>query len=234
MSTTMATTELLERAQRERLVSLVLDDDRSQASVCEEYEVSPSNLSRWVNAERERRAAEQPAPPAAHGDSEAPDSAPGAEVAALVATEQPSNGQAPPAPVAPEPASPEPPPTSAPPATVSKAKQVNVVRHYLDVLARTRKHTGRRTPGHMRRRLDAVLADLASQPDIYRRVILIQERIDLQRDLANLVSADDLANAEAEFVGVAAAWAARKGIGREALVAVGVPAKTLDKAGISS
>jgi transposase-like protein len=111
----------------------------------------------------------------------------------------------------------------------ARAESATVGR-YLDVLAR-KSPQGRRTPEFMEARLGEVKAALVDASP-YDRVILTQERLDLQRDLAQRITPDDIAHAEKGFIDVGASWARRKGVGYEALRIGGVPAEVLKQAGI--
>ena len=65
------------------------------------------------------------------------------------------------------------------------------------------------------------------------RLELVQEKIDLQRQLENLGGDVDLSALEADFIAAARPYAERKGISYAAFRAVGVPAATLKAAGVS-
>jgi hypothetical protein len=64
------------------------------------------------------------------------------------------------------------------------------------------------------------------------RVELIQQRLDIDAQLAQMDQAAQLPEPEAVFVKVAASWAKRSGISAAALREVGVPARVLTKAGL--
>ena len=65
-----------------------------------------------------------------------------------------------------------------------------------------------------------------------REVELIQQRLDIDAQLAQADQAKRLAELEEAFVKVAASWAKRTGISAAALREVGVPASVLAKAGM--
>ena len=65
-----------------------------------------------------------------------------------------------------------------------------------------------------------------------REVELIQQRLDIDAQLAQADQAKRLAELEEAFVKVAASWAKRTGISAAALREVGVPARVLAKAGL--
>jgi hypothetical protein len=65
-----------------------------------------------------------------------------------------------------------------------------------------------------------------------REVELIQQRLDIDAQLAQIDQAERLAELEEAFVKVAASWAKRSGISAAAVREVGVPARVLAKAGL--
>ena len=113
-------------------------------------------------------------------------------------------------------------------------EQGRVVRRYLEALESHRPKRGRkRTPETIARRLNAIDERLA-QADPLSRLHLLQERMDLQQQLeSGNGTGADLAELEAEFVEVAAAYSQRKGITYEAWRAIGVEPRVLKAAGIA-
>jgi len=112
-------------------------------------------------------------------------------------------------------------------------EQGRIIRGYLEALDSTRPKRGRkRTADSVQRRLDAVRKELPAATGL-TRVHLIQERMDLETELANL-SGDgvDISALEAAFVKVAAEYGSRKGISYTAWREAGVDAAVLKKAGI--
>lgn len=111
-------------------------------------------------------------------------------------------------------------------------EQGRSVRHYLDALELNRPKRGRkRTPESIQKRL----ADIESKLDSVDRLShlqLVQERIDLQLELAAKSATVDLTALEAEFVKAAAEYGKRKGISYAAWRETGVDAAVLKKAGI--
>ena len=65
-----------------------------------------------------------------------------------------------------------------------------------------------------------------------REVELIQQRLDIDAQLAQIDQATRLGELEEAFVKVAASWSKRSGIGAAALREVGVPARVLARAGL--
>ena len=109
------------------------------------------------------------------------------------------------------------------------------VKDYLNALEANRPKRGRRrTPESIDRRLAALNEQIpAAEP--FQRLSLIQERVDLERELAALTSGPgvDLSDLEKGFVKVARSYAERKGISYASWREVGVPAAVLSKAGIN-
>ncbi|MEN9645161.1 MAG: hypothetical protein RL238_1830 [Actinomycetota bacterium] len=107
-----------------------------------------------------------------------------------------------------------------------------VVREYLEALKANKPVRGRkRTPETIRRQLSAAERALATASPI-AELQLVQQRIDLQRELEVLENKVDLAARERAFVQVAKSYGDRTGVKYEAWRAVGVPAAVLKSAGI--
>lgn len=108
-----------------------------------------------------------------------------------------------------------------------------IVRDYLEGLRATRPKRGRkRTQETITKRLDAIDGELASASPI-EELLLVQERRDLQAELAAKSNSIDMDALEAEFVGVARSYSASKSISYASWRDVGVPASTLKRAGIA-
>jgi hypothetical protein len=108
-----------------------------------------------------------------------------------------------------------------------------VVRDYLEGLRATKPKRGRkRTPETIRRRLEAIGTELASASPL-DELLLIQERRDLEAELAAKSEAIDMEALEAEFVQVAKSYSDSKSISYASWRDVGVPASTLKQAGIT-
>jgi hypothetical protein len=108
-----------------------------------------------------------------------------------------------------------------------------IVRDYLEGLRATKPKRGRkRTPETIAKRLTAIDGELASASPI-EELLLIQERRDLQAELAAKSDSIDMEALEAEFVGVAKSYSESKSISYASWRDVGVPASTLKRAGIS-
>jgi hypothetical protein len=108
-----------------------------------------------------------------------------------------------------------------------------IVRDYLEGLRATKPKRGRkRTPDTIKKRLDAIDSELASASPL-DELLLIQERRDLEAELAAKSNAIDMDALETEFVGVAKSYSDSKAISSASWRDVGVPASTLKRAGIS-
>ncbi len=106
------------------------------------------------------------------------------------------------------------------------------VRAYLEALEHSRPRRGRkRTAESIQQRLDAIASEL-DDADAMDRLKLVQERMDLEAELANMGQTIDLTELEAEFVKVAASYAKRNGISYGAWREVGVEPSVLKTAGI--
>lgn len=112
-------------------------------------------------------------------------------------------------------------------------EQGRAVRRYLEALELHRPKRGRkRTPESVQKQLAAIEVKLAGA-DPLTRVQLIQQRMDLQSELAAKSATVDLGALEGEFVNAAAEYGKRKGISYAAWREAGVDAAVLKKAGIS-
>ena len=106
------------------------------------------------------------------------------------------------------------------------------VKAYLDALEQQRPRRGRRrTPDSIKKRLTAIEKELPDASSL-QRLQLVQERRDLEAELSGLDTKVDLTKLESEFVKVAKAYSARKGIEYASWRELGVGADVLKKAGI--
>lgn len=112
--------------------------------------------------------------------------------------------------------------------------QSRAVSRYLDALEANRPKRGRkRTAESVKKRLAAVEAELRTAGGL-QRLSLLQERRDLEVELAGMsAGGPDVAALEKEFVKVAKTYSERKGISYGAWREFGVPAEVLKRAGIS-
>lgn len=111
-------------------------------------------------------------------------------------------------------------------------EQGRAVRRYLEAIEAHRPRRGRRrTAESITRRLATVDA-LLETADPLSRLQLVQERMDLQAEVAAKSAAVDLTSLEEEFVKAAKGYSDRKGIGYAAWREAGVDAAVLKRAGI--
>lgn len=111
-------------------------------------------------------------------------------------------------------------------------KEGKAVREYLEALRASRPSPGRkRTPDSIARRLAGIDVTLVAA-DPVQELQLVQERIDLLRELEQMSREVDLAGRERAFVAVAKGYSQRTGTSYRAWRAVGVPAAVLKAAGV--
>ena len=107
------------------------------------------------------------------------------------------------------------------------------VKNYLEALQQNRPRRGRRrTPESIAKRLAAIDTSYA-EGSALQQLQLVQERMDLQKELEAMGTKVDLTALEGAFVKTAAKYAERKGISYAAWRELGVQADVLKKAGIS-
>ncbi len=107
------------------------------------------------------------------------------------------------------------------------------VRDYLEALEQNKPKRGRkRTPDSVKKRLEAINTALPEASAI-KKVELIQERRDLEVELATMGTKVDLSAVEKGFVKAAREYSERKGITYATWREAGVPADVLKKAGVS-
>jgi hypothetical protein len=111
-------------------------------------------------------------------------------------------------------------------------EQGRAVRRYLEALEAHKPKRGRkRTQESIERRLAAIEEQLP-EADPLTRLHLVQERMNLESELAASGNAVDLQALEDEFVAAAAPYGARKGITYAAWRQLGVDPGVLRRAGI--
>jgi hypothetical protein len=111
-------------------------------------------------------------------------------------------------------------------------EQGRVVRRYLEALDAHRPKRGRkRTPESIKRRL-ADIQGRINQAVPLERLQLVQERMNLQAELATKSAKVDITALENAFVAAAKSYGERKGITYAAWREAGVEAAVLKKAGI--
>lgn len=108
-----------------------------------------------------------------------------------------------------------------------------IVRDYLEALRANKPARGRkRTPDSIAKRLSAIDNEIGSA-DAVKELRLVQERIDLQAELATMGTTVDMGALEAEFIKVAKAYGERTGVSLAAWRAVGINPAVLKAAGIT-
>lgn len=111
--------------------------------------------------------------------------------------------------------------------------QGRAVKQYLEALESSKPKRGRkRTPASIEKRLAAIVEALPAAGPV-KKLELVQEKIDLEAELASLGAEIDLSGLEDAFVDAAAAWGERKGISYTAWRSAGVTPAVLKRAGIS-
>lgn len=107
-----------------------------------------------------------------------------------------------------------------------------VVRDYLEALRANKPARGRKRTPESIKRLAAIDGEIAGA-DAVKELRLVQERLDLEAELANMGATVDMSALEAEFIKVAKAYGERTGVSHAAWRAVGIPPAVLKAAGIS-
>jgi len=113
-------------------------------------------------------------------------------------------------------------------------EQGRAIRRYLDALARQKPRRGRTVESANRQLRETV--DQLSTASSLARVELVQRRIDLEAEIANMGQdgGGDLTELEAGFVAAAKSYSERKGITVQAWLQGGVPRSVLRQAGLTS
>jgi hypothetical protein len=111
-------------------------------------------------------------------------------------------------------------------------EQGRAVRRYLEALEAHKPKRGRkRTPDSVQKRLSTIEERLAGA-DALTRLHLIQERMNLEAELATTDNTVDMQALEDEFVAAAAPYGARKGITYAAWRQLGVDPSVLRRANV--
>lgn len=112
------------------------------------------------------------------------------------------------------------------------------VKAYLDAvekrLARERKRGRPKSPEKMRARLDEIDGQLPVENDTVKQLLLVQERINIVRDLEDILNNEEFQELEDRFVKVASSFSDRREIEYAAWREMGVTADVLKRAGIKS
>jgi len=110
--------------------------------------------------------------------------------------------------------------------------QGRAVRRYLETIEAHKPKRGRkRTSDSVQKRLAAISEQIGGA-DALARLHLVQERMNLEAELASSDNTVDIQGLEEEFVAAAAPYGARKGITYAAWRHLGVDPSVLRKAGI--
>jgi uncharacterized protein YicC (UPF0701 family) len=118
-------------------------------------------------------------------------------------------------------------------AMASGRKEGQAVKAYLDALEQNRPRRGRRrTADSIKARLAKIDRELKDTSSL-QKLQLLQERRDLEAELAKAGQTADLSSLEAAFAKVAKAYGERKGIAYATWRELGVDAEVLNKAGIT-
>jgi hypothetical protein len=111
-------------------------------------------------------------------------------------------------------------------------EQGRAVRRYLETIEAHKPKRGRkRTPESVEKRLAAINAQI-NDADALTRLHLVQERMNLEAELATAGNTVDIQGLEEEFVVAAAPYGSRKGITYAAWRQLGVDPGVLRRAGI--
>lgn len=111
--------------------------------------------------------------------------------------------------------------------------EMSAVSDYLDMLESTKPRPGRRqTPEALQAKLDAISTEIAAAKPV-KRLLLMQERSEIEKSLAALQEQPDTSAIEEAFVQHAASFSERKGVEYATWRDYGVDAATLAKAGVT-
>jgi hypothetical protein len=119
-------------------------------------------------------------------------------------------------------------------AALAKGREEGLaVRRYLEAIESSRPRRGRRRTGaSIEKKLAQIEAQLAEAEPL-SRLHLIQEKKDLEEELARSGEVHDLSGLEKQFVKVAKSYGERKGLSYSTWRSAGVSAAVLQKAGIA-
>ena len=110
-----------------------------------------------------------------------------------------------------------------------------IVRRYLNAIESAKPRRGRPiTPEGLRKSIEKIDANLATEKDPLRKLDLVQSKIKKQKDLEDFESPIDMVALENEFVRVAKDYNDSKELSPEAWLELGVPRDVLRRAGILS
>lgn len=118
------------------------------------------------------------------------------------------------------------------PKTVDPRTETAAIKSYLTLLEATRSPSGRRTPEFLAGLVEELPVRINEETDPLKRVLLTQQLLDAERDLAAREDHANLEAAQAEFVKYVRSYSERKGVSRAAWRSAGVPAAVLREAGV--
>jgi len=131
-----------------------------------------------------------------------------------------------------------------PPGTMTQSHQLalkvgrergQIVRRYLKAIESAKPRRGRPvTPEGLRKSIEKIDTDLATEKDPLRKLDLVQSKIKKQKDLEEFESPIDMVALENEFIRVAKDYNDSKELSPEAWLELGVPREVLRRAGILS
>lgn len=108
-----------------------------------------------------------------------------------------------------------------------------IVRRYLNAIESAKPRRGRPiTPEGLRKSIEKIDANLATEKDPLRKLDLVQSKIKKQKDLEEFESPIDMVALENEFVRVAKDYNDSKELSPEAWLELGVPRDVLRRAGL--
>lgn len=108
-----------------------------------------------------------------------------------------------------------------------------IVRRYLNAIESAKPRRGRPiTPEGLRKSIEKIDANLATEKDPLRKLDLVQSKIKKQKDLEEFESPIDMVALENEFVRVAKDYNDSKKLSPEAWLELGVPREVLRRAGL--
>ena len=108
----------------------------------------------------------------------------------------------------------------------------SIVRQYLDAISVPRGAGRKRTPETLQRQIAAINEEM-KVADPHARLLLTQERKDLEAKLAGIAAVRDIGAIERRFIKVAKSYSDRKGINYSTWRESGVSAEVLKEAGIA-
>lgn len=116
--------------------------------------------------------------------------------------------------------------------TVNPRTETAAIKAYLAALEAAKSPSGRRTAEFLAQQVEDLPVRISEEGDLLKRVMLTQQLLDAERDLAAREDHANLDAAQAEFVKHVRSFSERKGVTRQAWRSAGVPAAVLREAGV--